>query len=148
MAGDEHDGQGGLAGDQRFLQFKAAHAGHANVDDEYADLFGVVGLQEFFRAAEALDAVAVCFEQPAQGVTYRFVIIDNVNRARGLGGRHALCSWISSCVSGLPSGAQGRVKRNMVPPSGFWSAHRRPWCDSMMVRQILSPIPSPSDLVL
>src|SRR5690606_40193573 len=100
--------------------------GHADVDDQHADLFGVVGLEEFLGATEGPNAIAVGFKQPAQRIAYGLVVVHNENRARCLGVRHA-CSWMSSCVSEVSScGAQGKVKRKMVPPSGFCSAHRRP----------------------
>ncbi|MCY1561894.1 hypothetical protein D9M68_992120 [compost metagenome] len=62
VAGDEHDGQRGIAGDQLFLQFQAAHAGHAHVEDQHADLAGVVVFQERFAAGVGANAVAVGFQ--------------------------------------------------------------------------------------
>src|SRR5690606_40148685 len=100
-----------------------------------------------FRAAETAYPIAVGLKQPAQGIAHSFVIIDDEYGIWRLKCCHACNSCVSS--AGRCAGvAHGRVKRKMVPPSGLALAQRRPWCDSIIVRQILSPMPRPSDLVL
>ncbi|MNJ68901.1 hypothetical protein D3C77_651940 [compost metagenome] len=89
MARDEHDGQGGVAGDQLFLEFQAAHAGHAHVGDQHADLAGVVVFQEGFTAGIGANAIAIGFQQPAQRIADRFVVVNYEYRARQVGRVHA-----------------------------------------------------------
>src|SRR3546814_4749758 len=115
-----------LARNEFFLLFKPAHAGHAHVSDQYTDLIGFVRIQELFRTAKAPYPVAVGFQQPAQGVAYGFVVIDDKNGVRCLRCSHACNSWVSSVVLGACGSAQGRVKRKMVPPSGLGLAQSRP----------------------
>src|SRR5690606_24161562 len=126
VSGDEHDGDGRVALDELFLQFQPAHARLADVDEQYADAVGVVALQELFGAADVLDAVAVGFEQPAKGIAYGFIVIDDVDQAWCLGNGHACNSWESSDGIRTCGATRGRVNRKMVPPSGLASAHSRP----------------------
>ena len=47
-----------------------------------------------------------------------------------------------------PGAASGSVNRKIDPPSGFSSTLSRPWWNSTIERQMLRPIPMPSDFVL
>src|SRR5690625_3392160 len=126
MTGDEYGGQWCLAFDQNFLEFKTAHAGHADIHNEHAHLLRVVGFQKLFGAGIAFYAVAVGLEQPSQRIADGFVIVHNVNRTLSLGCSHASYSWVSGVMVSISSFALGNVKRKIVPPSGLGSAHRRP----------------------
>src|SRR5690606_17774890 len=116
MPRNEHDGQWRLARNEFFLEFQAAHARHAYVCNQYAHLVRLVRIEKLFRSAKAAYTVAICFEQPPQGIAYRFVVVDNEDGARGLWCSHACNSWVSSAVLGACGDAHGRVKRKMVPP--------------------------------
>jgi hypothetical protein len=56
---------------------RAAHAGHADVQDQARNLAGVVGGQELLGAVEAAHLVAVALEQPGQRVTHGFIVVDD-----------------------------------------------------------------------
>src|SRR5690606_34195752 len=145
VARNEHHRDGRLASHQCLLQLQAGHARHTHVGNQHADDIRVVAFEEFFRAIEGYDLIAIGFEEPAQRIAHRFVIVYDIYNAAWV--IHTVNSSLIGVSLGS-CGAQGRVKWNRVPPSGLACAHSLPWCDSIMVRHIFRPIPSPSDLVL
>ena len=101
MAGDEHDRQGGFALNQAVLQFQTGHSAHADVGDQAGDFARVVAADEGFGTVKATHPVILAFEQPLQGITHRFVVIDNINRAFFRYQTHSFTSVVCCVISGF-----------------------------------------------
>ena len=113
VAGDEGDGQGRLALEQAVLQFQAAHAVHADVDDQAGDFARVVAGQEDLGRLEAAHAEILPFEQPLNRIANGFVVVHHIHRSSLRNQTHAttlvlLSDGLASCTG--PTGIQ-KLKR-------------------------------------
>src|SRR5690606_16137581 len=127
--GQVDDRQLAGAAAQLGMQRGAAHPTHAHVQHQTSRLLRPIGREEGFCAVMALDFEAFGFAQQAEAVAHRGIVVNNEYH----GPAHA---------------ANGRVKLKHAPASCTDSAQRRPPCDSMMVRLMARPMPSPSGLVV
>jgi hypothetical protein len=113
VAGDEDDGQRALALEQAVLQFQAAHAVHADVGDQAGHFTRVEAGEEGLRRVEALDAIVLAFEQPLQGISHRFVVIDNIDSAFLGDQAHSgtAVEWVGVSASGGEAAGSVRMGR-------------------------------------
>ena len=79
VAGDEDDGNVGLALQEMFLHFQPAHAGHADVENEHRNGVGVVLGDEALAAVVEFHVIVACFEQPLEGVPDGVVVVHDVD---------------------------------------------------------------------
>src|SRR3569833_1016342 len=77
-----------LAG-QLFLEFDAAHAGHADVKHQATTHAGLEGGQEIARRSEGFCIETDLLYEPTDLIAYRGIVIDDKNgRLTGLGAFH------------------------------------------------------------
>src|SRR5690606_31058799 len=117
------------------LQVKAIHVRQLDVEDKTGGRGRLVGGHVFAARSERHRADAVRGKQFAQGLANPLVIIHDED--------DMLVLVHDDCC-----GSTGSVKTNLAPCASASSAHRRPPCDSMIERQIASPIPIPSRFVV
>ena len=91
---------------------------------------------EFHRRSVAPGGEAAAAQQTLDALPERGVVVDDEHRASLLG--HAASPW----------SAIGSENQTRAPPVGLFSAWIRPPCASTMVREIDSPRPIPSALVV
>src|SRR3984957_4525345 len=112
-SGNEDDRDYGARRDQAFLQFKAVHARHMDIQDKARCLGQAIGTEIFFRRGKCFHGDAIRFHQAPNRFPYRIVVV--YDHAYDLIDGH-----------GLPPAAKGKVKPKTVPKGDPAPAHKRP----------------------
>ncbi|MPN05058.1 hypothetical protein SDC9_152308 [bioreactor metagenome] len=118
VTGDEDDGQRRLALDQTVLQFQTGHAAHADVNDQTGDFTRVVAGQKRFSRIKATHTVVFAFQQPLQGITYRFVVVYDVDGAFFRDQTHSIVLGVGVATDSVVASAvvfSGSQKENRHP---------------------------------
>src|SRR5687768_18320331 len=112
VAGDENDRERRAATVELLLKLESGDPGHAHVEDKARGVTGAVRRKESLGARERGNAVTRRFEEPAQRIAHRVVVVDDGDRARFGRGNHAYTDF--------------REKWQVTPAGSFWLTHTCP----------------------
>ena len=111
MAGKEDNGDGQAALAQGLLQFQAAHAGHAQVEQDAGDVVRVKIGEEILAVGEADERDIGFLHHQPDGIAHTGVVVHKANGRFLHFGSH---------------GFRGRAKRNVAPRGVLLRTQRRP----------------------
>src|SRR6185437_14293727 len=132
---DEHDGQEDAVLHEKILHVQSIEAGEIHVQHEARDLDIDVLLEKLFRRSERFHAVPPQLEKTVEPLADGVIVVHHEN------------GW-SVRNHNFPFPKTGSTTRNVTPFSGLLATEILPPCNSTMERQMASPMPRPSVLVV
>src|SRR5437016_2174100 len=135
MCSNENDRNVDSRLSQLALKLDSTQPRHAHIEHEAGRPFGSRVLQEFPGGSKGLDFQSGCSKKTLGGTTNRQIVINNKYDGLGLG-------------HGAVLPASGRLNKKVAPGPWFGSAHNRPPCDSMIMREMAKPMPMPWGFVV